>query len=189
MNDKKEQDIRVIRSKAWLLDALFELLNEKEYRNISIKELTDEACVARQTFYRNYKSIDDILLDNLDEVFNKFFSRIKDDIDNNNTVNGIGIILLQTCLENRKLFIALHKTELIHQTIERFSVYSHAIQKLLGLDTNIKTTRDDYLTYFIAGGTYTILHYWFSEMKSDNIDEISQMYDKIIKFHTSLLKP
>jgi AcrR family transcriptional regulator len=41
--------------------AIFNLLKEKEYKDISISELCDKAWVSRCTFYRNYRDMDDII--------------------------------------------------------------------------------------------------------------------------------
>lgn len=55
------QDKRVVRTKASLTRALFELLEEKEFSKISITELTRRAKVDRKTFYLHYQSLDEIL--------------------------------------------------------------------------------------------------------------------------------
>ena len=44
-----------------LEEAIFHLLSEKEYKDISISELCNKAWVSRCTFYRNYKDMDDII--------------------------------------------------------------------------------------------------------------------------------
>ncbi len=40
----------------------------KEYSEISITELTERAGIARQTLYRNYTGMNDILLSRMDEI-------------------------------------------------------------------------------------------------------------------------
>lgn len=50
-------------TKEVLFMALRRLLEEKSFDDISIKELTDTAGVSRTTFYRNYHSIEDVLMD------------------------------------------------------------------------------------------------------------------------------
>lgn len=55
------QDRRVIRTKAALTQALFELLGEKEFSRISITELAQRANVDRKTFYLHYHSVEEIL--------------------------------------------------------------------------------------------------------------------------------
>lgn len=182
MNDNKEQDIRVIRSKAWLLDALIELLKEKDYKDITIKELTDEASVSRQTFYRNFKDKDDILLQNMDEAFDGFFSRIKDNLSRETNLKDIAGELFITWKENRNLFTALEKAGLMHKTLERFSEYSTLLQKQIGINAKKNNNYDKYLAHFIAGGTYMILEKWFQDKMKVQVSDISELYDKILRF-------
>ncbi len=47
-------DPRILRSRAMLMDALFTLLNRKEFDDISIQEIADEAGLNRATFYLHY---------------------------------------------------------------------------------------------------------------------------------------
>ncbi|SFM22308.1 transcriptional regulator, TetR family [Paenibacillus sp. 1_12] len=51
-----------LRSQEWIQIALFQLMQKKPYSQISIKEITDRAGLARQTFYRNFQDKDEILL-------------------------------------------------------------------------------------------------------------------------------
>ncbi|HEV2578316.1 MAG TPA: TetR/AcrR family transcriptional regulator [Acidobacteriaceae bacterium] len=47
-------DPRVLRSRQMLMEALLRLLNRKEFDDISIQEITDEATLNRATFYLHY---------------------------------------------------------------------------------------------------------------------------------------
>lgn len=54
-------------SKNCLFDALVDLLEEKDIKDISVTELTQKAGVCRSTFYRNYNEVSDILVQFLKE--------------------------------------------------------------------------------------------------------------------------
>jgi AcrR family transcriptional regulator len=47
-------DPRILRSRRMLMDALVNLLNKKEFDDISIQEIADEATLNRATFYLHY---------------------------------------------------------------------------------------------------------------------------------------
>jgi AcrR family transcriptional regulator len=47
-------DPRVLRSRQMLMEALLRLLNHKEFNDISIQEIADEATLNRATFYLHY---------------------------------------------------------------------------------------------------------------------------------------
>ena len=53
-NTGEAMDPRIVRSRRMLMDALVKLLSTKEFDDISIQEITDEATLNRATFYLHY---------------------------------------------------------------------------------------------------------------------------------------
>jgi AcrR family transcriptional regulator len=53
-NTAESIDPRILRSRRMLMDALVTLLNKKEFDEISIQEIADEATLNRATFYLHY---------------------------------------------------------------------------------------------------------------------------------------
>ncbi len=51
---KRKEDSRVIKTRASLRRALFELLSEKSYDNITVNEICDKADIRRATFYKHF---------------------------------------------------------------------------------------------------------------------------------------
>src|SRR6201996_2186683 len=47
-------DPRILRSRRMLMESLAKLLNKKEFNDISIQEIADEATLNRATFYLHY---------------------------------------------------------------------------------------------------------------------------------------
>jgi AcrR family transcriptional regulator len=65
-------DRRVQKTRKLLQDALIELVTEKGYEAVTIKEILDQANVGRSTFYAHFQDKDQLLhsiLDRLDELF------------------------------------------------------------------------------------------------------------------------
>ena len=65
-------DRRIRKTKALLSQGLIQLMEEKEIRDISVKELTDLADINRGTFYLHYNDIYDLLIQMEDELFVEF---------------------------------------------------------------------------------------------------------------------
>ena len=59
---KKKEDVRIIRSKRDLANALDELLSKKNYDDISIQEIVDTALVSKNTFYNNFLDKNELLM-------------------------------------------------------------------------------------------------------------------------------
>jgi AcrR family transcriptional regulator len=53
-NVAESTDPRILRSRRMLMDSLARLLNQKEFDDISIQEIADEATLNRATFYLHY---------------------------------------------------------------------------------------------------------------------------------------
>jgi AcrR family transcriptional regulator len=70
-------DPRVKRTRHLLRDALVSLILEKDYASISIKEVTQRAEVAYITFYRHYESLDQLLIEVLDEGLAELMTHIE----------------------------------------------------------------------------------------------------------------
>lgn len=73
-----ELDPRVKRTKKMFKNALKELmLSNKDYMNITIKELCEKAELNRRTFYLHYEYIDDVLADIQEDFSQEFYEATK----------------------------------------------------------------------------------------------------------------
>lgn len=70
-------DRRVRRTEKLLGDALISLILERGYEHITIKDITERADVAYVTFFRHYKTIDELLTRQLDSIVNELMDRLE----------------------------------------------------------------------------------------------------------------
>lgn len=68
-------DPRIVRTRRMLADALSRLLNGKEFEDISIQEISDEAGLNRATFYLHYPDKNALLLAMTDARFRELVRR------------------------------------------------------------------------------------------------------------------
>ena len=69
MDKRKEANLRVKKN---ITEALFELMDKKDFSKITVTDIIEEAKVARASFYRNYESKEDILVTFVIEIFHNF---------------------------------------------------------------------------------------------------------------------
>ncbi|MGN1388379.1 MAG: TetR/AcrR family transcriptional regulator [Bulleidia sp.] len=69
--------MRITRTREAIRNAFTELICEKNYEEITIKELTDRAGINRKTFYLHYDSLDDLLTEMQNEMSMRFMKRIQ----------------------------------------------------------------------------------------------------------------
>ncbi|MGA8029507.1 MAG: TetR/AcrR family transcriptional regulator, partial [Bryobacteraceae bacterium] len=68
----RKTDRRILRTRDTLGDALFALMKEKSFDDISVQEVLDRAGVGRSTFYTHYRDKEDLLLSDLEDFFEIF---------------------------------------------------------------------------------------------------------------------
>lgn len=97
-------DKRVQRTKIDLYNALFELLKQKKYEQITIKDIIEFAGYSRGTFYIHYKQKDDLL----NEIINYLFKEASK-AQRSSYINEESIDVQR--LENEPIFILKHFKE------------------------------------------------------------------------------
>jgi len=70
-------DPRIRRTRRLLREALVSLILKKDYASISIRDVTGHAEVAYITFYRHYESLDQLLMEVLDEGLSELMAHIE----------------------------------------------------------------------------------------------------------------
>ena len=70
------EDRRIRRTQRLLHHALIELILERGYRNITIQEVSARADIGYRTFFRHYNSLDDLLLDVIQETLDELDRRL-----------------------------------------------------------------------------------------------------------------
>ena len=73
---KSKEDPRVRKTRRSLREALVSLILEKNYASVSIKEITTRADVAYITFFRHFESIDQLLMEVLDDGLSDLIRQI-----------------------------------------------------------------------------------------------------------------
>lgn len=174
-----KQDKRSTRTRAWLLETLLELIEEKEYSEISITELTERAGVARQTLYRNYTGMNDILLSRMDEILDEYMALVRKNLEMKNDPYWDFEVkqLVYLWRRNEALIKALQKAGLAFQVLEKlsgfFSVFHMRAQNLTELDE-----KHQYLVYYLAGGVYMVLNKWFENEMSTPVELLTDLFKK-----------
>ena len=102
---QSKTDPRVLRTRKLIMDSFIELSGKKEFKDITVKDITTEAMINRATFYYHFQDIYDLLEKVLSEVL---LINLDSRIFKNNELNEESIINIfmattnfQTSLSNR----------------------------------------------------------------------------------------
>jgi AcrR family transcriptional regulator len=166
MSNKK--DPRVRRTLKLLQDATLELISEKPFSKITISEITERAGVARPTFYLHYISIDEVIMDYLDGIFNLYLEEITPELHQER-----GGIFAQKLFEqvqrNAQQLLPLLDDHTSNILMSRFRSYIAFVSKLL-IDRDVISIPEsaprpyyEFLIAGIAGYFYSVLIEWIQQ--------------------------
>ena len=138
--------------------AFVTLLNKEiDYKDLTVTKLCAVAGVSRAAFYRNYKTVDDVLNDKIKEVAYKLSSLIESDIYN----NWLNIF---NCVEkNKLLFKTLIKAECEHKILEVFL-------SLVPEDEDSRTIQTIWVSII-----YSMIIKWFKEDVAGKIEDMAML--------------
>ena len=146
--------------------ALISLMKERDYSAITNKDITDRARLSHITYYRNFKSKDEIVQYYLRGITNSFIERTKILYDENN-FRGYLVILFTHLLEQREIGELLMKANMTHYIKDEFDrIFSR----------KAKNTAELYNYYFISGGLYNLYYVWLRNGCRETPEELADMF-------------
>ena len=152
MSIKPSTDMRALRSRRWLYEALLLLMKEKPFKDIQITEIADRAQVSRPTFYLHYRSKEELLLSQVDVVFEGNYDRLK-----------YCILIFQYWERNAETLRMVMQANLHEAFRERLRMYfSLAISRLTTPEekSNSNEKLQEFIIDFESGGVYQMLIHW-----------------------------
>lgn len=172
-------DIRIVKTKNKLTNALILLLKEKKLKDITVLELCKKASINRTTFYKYYKDVDDLTIQIEDQLLIELKEFIND-IQRNYLISYTSKII-ETIAGHKETFTRLLGDNGDHTFLRRIigQVYNESLaewEKLLK-----KATRTDLekIYNFIVDGTIGIVEGWIRNKCQEEPSSISIFINKI----------
>lgn len=176
------EDLRVIKTKRIIKNALIDLMSEKEVSRITITELSERALINRKTFYRHYETISDVVR----ELEHELISEFADTLRNSNTscLDVAGVVAdISNLIERRrdyfvkimKLNPAIFSTGRIKDMLRRTVAVS---LKNIGGIRDGETLAE--ISQFIVSGVLALYSEWFDNGCTGSLDRITEISQKLI---------
>lgn len=180
MQQKNTVNKQVLRTREWIFNALLTLLETMPYEDIKISNITDKADVARQTFYRNYKSKDDIIINYLDDRFNEFKVKAKE-VQNRSTAATF-ILSFELFMEHREALIKIKNAGLDYLLFNQLLSYNkYFLDHVSENEQNNSSLHNEYFVKFQVGGLATIVLEWIKRDMSMTPEEIGGIVYEIVR--------
>ena len=169
-----KKDLRVIKTKKALYNALIELMKKHEFEEIKVSDICDEALINRSTFYAHYEDKYELLSDYLNDLKISLTSELK----KNNNISStkeyymeIIKIFLNHVEEKRDSYIAIAKNNrngILADII--YDVIDHDIMSHLESDNN--AIPNTIIAKFYLGGVVNIAIDWITNINKYTKDEM-----------------
>lgn len=152
-----------IRSRKMITKALFSLMEKNQFKDISIKEISDEALLDRRTFYRNFNSKEDVIT----SYGNLLMKELAESIIAKHDLNLYFIIesYFEFWNENLNFLRLLQNNHLLYFLFENFDEFRIRLHTFIFPSMNEDKIPEplSYFLSFILGGLWSTLTKWLNE--------------------------
>lgn len=160
----------------YIVQALFKLMNEYDFQKISVTDITEKAGVGRATFYRYFKSKEDVIIfwfehNKKEFIFGQhFLPRCKDDY-----IQTVKTVLTKF-KENKEHFVLIRKARLEY-------IYLDYLNKnFIRTFENEHPDTHKYAPYLYAGMLFNVSMAWLDNDCKDTIDDFAKIIVNAIYF-------
>lgn len=168
-----------IQSEVWLTNALLALMEEKTFKNISITEIAAKADLSRRTFYRIFRTKEDILINYTEKLFGEFLQLLNHETDRRFAVTVR--LYFEFWYQHRHFLGLLKESEMLPFMMSQYSrLFPKVFQMVKG--DHILAHNEETLSYamaFSAGGLLSILFKWAEDEMNKTPEEIMQFMEFI----------
>lgn len=182
-----EQDRRVKRTQRLLGAALLELMGEQNYDAITIRDITERADIAYATFFRHYKSKDDLLLHRLDGMMQQLDALALQ--SSGPYYRSEGILIFEHMLEHSDFYRNIFESaSFIKRLRERLTeVMLTDIQRKNPPATPIPI---EIIAHHLAASLLALMEWWLTHRQPYPPEQMGEIYEQlIIKGTWSVIPP
>ena len=174
------EDLRVVKTIEGIKTAFEELICEKDYEKITVKELCDKARINKKTFYHYYETLDALLAEMQIELSSGYIERIKD-YDLPEDLDKV----------NREFFVYSAEQSLAYEKITCSGTY-HTVRDEMVADVNdagwgkskkyqkLSDYEKKLLMGFINNAVLTAYRQWVEDGKKMPMEEVIEMTNRIV---------
>ncbi len=164
------EDLRVQKTIESVKSAFHELILEKDYEKITVKELCERARINKKTFYTYYDTLGDLLLEMQDSVSGEYRERIKDYTlkDMDKLVREFFVFSEEQGEFYEKITCGGSYLRIREQMIERVNAERIIYPELSGLDNE----KREIVETFISESLLSIYRKWIESGKKLPVNDV-----------------
>ncbi len=177
-------DPRVRRTRRLLREAMVSLIIEKDYGAISIKDVTDRAEVAYITFFRHFESLDELLMEVLDEGLAELRGHIETLAKQSETsaLETEGRLIFEYIQQKADLFRILFKSQSVTRIRKKIVQTIAGIfqQSCAPLARSKSQVAINIMSNHIATSLLALIEWWLDNKMNPSPAEMGKVYKSLI---------
>ena len=177
-------DPRVRRTRRLLREALVSLMLEKDYASISIRDITQRAEVAYITFFRHFESMDQLLMETLDEGMAELIVHIETlaQRSESSALETEGRLIFEYIQQKADLFRVLFKSQSVtrvrKKVVKKIAVIFQ--KSCMPLVRANNPTTVVILSNHIATSLLSLIEWWLDNKMTPPPAEMGKVYKSLI---------
>ena len=174
-------DLRIIKTKRNIYNALLDLMREKSFEEIKVSDICDKALVNRSTFYAHFEDKYELLSNLIQDMKNELSNELKKNKNINSTKEyyiEMMKLFLNHIEEKKDSYIAMainNKNSILSDII--YDAIDHDIIYNLDKFDNNNTIPNNIIAKFYLGAVVNVALYWINNInkysKEDMINYLS----------------
>lgn len=169
-----ENDLRVQRTRRLLRNAFLKLANDRDFGDITIRDVTRAAQVGYKTFFRHYDSIDSLLQAIIDQYLVQFEQAARP-MSQPDAVEENTRYALRLVSENRQLFLAILNSPKSLEFLR--PVMAHAYQDSVQMLSHSDVPAD-LIGYHFSTSLVSLFKWW---LEQDGAYTVEEMHNFIVR--------
>ncbi len=162
-------------TRGYIYDAFKHLLKNNSYDNISVCDITEKAGVSRMSFYRNFKSKDDLLYQGIDVIFNNLRKSFL--LSENKSIYTISKLIFETFKDYKDELFSIANNKVIQHILDKVP---EKLKENTATDYMNKTSQ--YVPVFYYGAISTVLFDWLKNGAQESPEEMAKLIAGLINF-------
>jgi len=179
-----KSDPRVRRTRRMLRDALVSLILEKDFASITIKDVTERAEVAYITFFRHLESLDQLLMEVLEEGLAELLGHIETLAEQSETsaLETEGRLIFEYIEQNADLFHILFKSQSVTRVRKKVVRNITAIfqKSCLPLARSGSPVATAIMSNHIATSLLALIEWWLDNKMTPPPAQMGKVYKSLI---------
>ena len=183
---KEKTDLRIIKTKKTLFDALLKLMKKKNFEKIKIADICEEALINRSTFYAHYEDKYELLMALFEEQKISLLEKLEDNektIFSKEYLMELLNILINHIDENRDIYSAILSNNRNGILIDfLIDVIERDVSEKLKDNDDVKNSMLplDIIVKFYSGGLINIVMAWLSRKEKYSREQLLLYINKLI---------